>query len=109
MTIDTVADVARLTTIPEDALRRLVDKFVYCITDAVAEAREAGKSAADMDIGIGTLSISLDDDEVRYKLIPGENLKSAVRSAIIDEQNLLERKLEQALVAKITGTYKDLL
>lgn len=107
--IDTVADVAKLTTIPEDTLRRLMDKFVYCITDAVAEARESGEDAADMDMGIGTLSISLDDDEVRYKFIPSENLKSAVRSAIIDEQNLLERKLEQALVAKITGTYKDLL
>lgn len=109
MTINTITDVAKLTTIPEDALRRLMDKFVYCITDAVAEARESGNDAADMDIGIGTLAISLDDDEVRYKLIPSENLKSAVRSAIIDEQNLLERKLEQALVAKITGTYKDLL
>ena len=109
MAIDTVTDVAKLTTIPEDALRGLVDKFVYCITDAVAEARKSGDDAADMDIGIGMLSISLDDDEVGYKLIPSENLKSAVRSAIIEEQNLLERKLGQGLVAKITGTYKDLL
>ena len=109
MEIDAIADLSCLTTIPKDSLDRLSDKMIYCITDAVAEARKTGQDVVDIDIGIGTLSIGMADDEAKYKLVPSDSLKSAVRSAIVEEQNLLERKLEQALVAKITSTYKDLL
>lgn len=109
MRTDAISDLSCLTTIPKDSLSKLSEKLVYCIADAVAEAQKTGQPAVDIDIGIGTLSIGLVDDVAKYKLVPSDSLQSAVRYAIVDEQNLLERKLEQALVTKITSTYKDLL
>lgn len=107
--IDTIEDVAKLTTIQRATLDKLISKFVYCISDAVVEAKVCGKDAVDLNVGLGTLSIKLSAESIAYKFIPSDELNSAVKSAIKNEQNLLEDKLESAFIDRITNAYKELL
>lgn len=109
MKYDIIKDTSTLTTVPEKTLRRLITKQVYCINDAVEEMRQSGDNIVDLDIGLGTLSIGVINDNIYYKFIPSDELDVSVKSSILNEQNLLEDALEAALVDKLTNTYKDLL
>lgn len=104
-----ISDVSKLTTIPEKVLNKLITKSVYCISDAIAEMRIAGKDTIDLDIGLGNLSIGIVDDEVVYKFVPSTELDISVKSSILNEQNLLEDAVEASLVDKLTNTYKDVV
>lgn len=107
--IDVIEDTAKITTIPKATLDKLISKFVYCISDAVAEAGACEKDVVDLDIGLGTVSIKLAAEQLTYKFIPSEELNSAVKSAIKNGQNLLEDRLESAFIDRITHAYKELL
>ncbi len=107
--IDIIEDTSKLTTIQRAALDKLISRVAYCIIDAVVEAQSSGKDTVDLDVGLGELHIRLGDDELGYKFIPSTELHSAVKYAILNEHNLLEGKLETALVDRITNMYKDLL
>ena len=109
---NTVKDVSILSTIPDKTLNKLIDKFVYCICDAVAEALAENPDedkSVDLDIGLGTLSIGLVDDNIHYKFIPSESLEASVKKTVLSERNLLEDVLEKSFVDKITNVYKDLV
>lgn len=107
--INIVNDLSNLTTIPEKTLAKLCSKMIFCISDAIVEAKTQGLSTVDLDIGIGTLSILLSEEEVKYKYIPSTEFEDAVKSSILEERNLLEDKLEQSFAEKITNLYKDLI
>lgn len=109
MEYDIIKDTAILTTIPEKALRKLINKEVYCINDAASEMQATGESVIDLNIGLGNLSIGIVDDKVVYKFTPSQELDTSVKAAILNGRNLLEDALEAALVERLTNTYKDIL
>lgn len=106
--IDIIKDTSILTTIPEKSIKKILDKMVYSINEAVAEARITGEQMVEMDIGIGFLYIQLEDDSIRYRFIPSERLEETVKNTFISKQNLLEDVLDASLVNKIKNIYKDL-
>ena len=111
-TYDIISDLSTLSTIPEKTLGKLSAKVVYCICDAVAEALAEDASedrSVDLDIGIGTLSIGLVDDAIKYKFVPNETLETSVKQTVLNERNLLEDALEKSFVDKITNVYKELI
>lgn len=107
--INIVSDLAQITTIQDKVLEKLFSKMVYCISDAVVEAKKCEKELVDLNIGIGNLSIQLYEDSIKYKFVPSQELESSVKDSILEERNLLEDKLEQSFVDKIVNLYKDLL
>jgi ribosomal protein L17 len=107
-TINIIEDTAVLTTIPEKAIKKLIEKMVYAINEAVVEARIMGEDTLQMDIGLGTLLIKLSNDSIQYKFIPGDKLEESVKNTFINKQNLLEDALDASLVNKLTNIYKDL-
>lgn len=106
--INIVKDTSVLTTIPEKAIKKIIDKMIYSINEAIVEARITGDDIVEMDIGLGTLFIRLEDDSIQYKFIPGEKLEETVKNSFINKQNLLEDALDTSLVNKMTNIYKDL-
>lgn len=106
--INIVKDTAVLTTIPEKAIKKIVDKMIYSINEAVVEARISGETDIELEIGLGTLLIKLEDDSIKYKFIPGDKLEESVKNSFINKQNLLEDVLDASLVNKLTNIYKDL-
>lgn len=104
-----VEDISKLTTIPDGVLNKLVKKALYCISDEIEESILEQKRFAEIDIGIGTIYLELNSENVRYKFIPSKELEVAVKDTIVNKRNLLQDTLEMTLVTRITNTYKELL
>ena len=104
-----INDISKLTTIPINVLTKLVDKAFYCISDIVDDAIIEHKKIIDIDIGIGTLYLEINSENVRYKFVPNKELETAIKSTVLNKQNLLRDTLEMTLVNRITNTYKELL
>ena len=84
---DIIKDTATLTTIPEKTLRKLISKEIYCVNEAVVEMKEADLEVINLDLGIGTLAITVDEETVYYKFIPSGELDSSVKATILNGQN----------------------
>lgn len=106
---DLIEDISKLTTISDSVLNKLVDKAFYCISDAIEDDILEQKKVTEIDIGIGTLYLELNSENVRYKFIPNKKLESAVKDTVVNKKNLLKDTLEMTLVTRITNTYKELL
>jgi|LSQX01.2.fsa_nt_gb hypothetical protein len=104
-----IEDISKLTTIPDKVLNKLVSKSFYCISDIIEDAILENKKVVEIEIGIGTLYLELNSDNVRYKFIPNKELESAVKNTIVNKRNLLQDTLEMILVNRVTDTYKELV
>lgn len=102
-----VEDVSSLTTIPRTSLNSLIDKAIYSICDCVEETILVSGSNLEIDIGIGTLKIGIEDEIVKYRFIPSAKLEDGVTDTIVNHKNPLVCKIEENLVKKILKTYKD--
>ena len=102
-------DVSKLTTIPEKALDKLNDKILYSICEEVAENILQDKSITELDFGLYKLYIKHDDpSQVKFKVVPSEELQKEVINTITKRRNLLEDTLNNALVKKFLEVYKDI-
>lgn len=101
-------DLSILTTIPVATLDRLVNKASLCIADSVEKCIYDKSDKCEIDIGIGTLTISLANDLIKYRFTPNQTLENLIKTTVVDEKNPLENVLEESLVNKIQNIYKDL-
>ena len=106
---DLTKDISILTTIKEDYLDNLIKKSEWCICSYVEETILKKENITKIDIGIGSLSILVEDNSIKYKFIPSEELENSIRTTIINDKNPLKLKLEKVLVDRITNVYKELL
>lgn len=104
-----VEDLSKLTFINEPRLEHLGKIATACICEEFTETILAEKTIMDYDIEIGRLIIGIQNDEIKYKFIPSENLKNSLVSSLKGKRNSLEVKVEKSLVSCIENTYKDLL
>lgn len=109
MNVNIMNDLTTLTTIPLESLNKLSTKVIYCINDAVEDLLLSDENILKLDIGIGTLNISINNDELNYYFEPCDKLNNSVISTIKNKNNTLTNKLDTTLVDKILHTYKDLL
>ena len=106
---EAIKDVSKLTTIPTKSLNKLMDRFIYCIVDAVKEDTLEDKEITEIDLYIGKLYIQHLGTQLKYKFIPSTKLEKHLNTLLSDGLNSLECALEKSLVTKITEVYKDLL
>lgn len=105
---DTIKDLSTTTTIPYFTLRKLADRFSAVISYNVGESQLSGDDVCELDIGIGTLLISLNSDEIKYKFIPSKKLSESVIDAVQNNNFELVTDMEDSLRKKVMNTYKDL-
>lgn len=107
---DLLQDISILTTIPRDSLEKLASISQYCICDGINEMLSTLEdNVCVFDIGIGSLSIKVENNNIYYKFIPSTSLEESLIKTIDNEENPLVAKLEKTLVKRITKTYKELL
>lgn len=104
-----IENLSTLTTIPKKHLERLLNKVFLCIGDAVEEIVLKNEKLTEIDIGIGTLVISIYDDMLKYKFIPNNRLDKVVKSTVVEKKNSLTREIDDNLANKIINVYKDML
>ena len=98
---------SKLTTIPVKALNNLVEKSNWIICDSMYTNLIENIHSVVVDIAIGTLTITDDQDVIRYKFTPSKELEQAILDVCTKKKNPLTINLETALAKKITDTYKD--
>lgn len=94
-----------LTTKDLEKLSKLVE---FVIIDAIVEAKLNATDIAEIDVGLGTLYIKCDSD-VKTKLVLNDSLKSRINECLKLDASDLDAKLNDAIVARITHIYKDLI
>ena len=109
MVYDLCKDLSSLTTLPESSLHKIIDKTLLCISNDVYEQVLQEENLCTVDIGIGTLTLKIEDNAVRYKFIPSVKLEDMIRKIIVQKINPLAETTENVLSARILDTYKDFL
>jgi hypothetical protein len=105
---DIVKDVSVLSTVPDKTLDKLIEKGVYCISDALLEDIDTDKDVTELNIGIGTLYIKHTADTIAYKFMPSDEFANVVKSTVKNKQNLLSNVLDETLSKKFLEVYKDI-
>ena len=103
-----VDDLATITTIPKEALVKLLKRAEYCLSDSIVEQRLNNNEVIELDIGIGSILLKLVDEDIKFKFVPSDDFRQIVKTSFNGE-NSLSNVLEKNLVTKVTKAYKDLL
>lgn len=105
---DAIKDLSTLTTIPYHTLKGLMDRLINIIAYDIKESKIDEEAYCEIDLYIGTLIISILDEEVKFKFIPSNKLTSETVDALTDGDFKLIEEVENSLRKKIINTYKDL-
>jgi hypothetical protein len=102
-------DLSSLTCIDIGIINRLVDLSDDCICHSVVDSIKSKESTTEIDIGIGTIYILVEEGSTKYKFIPSEELERKVCTSVKTRKSPLVKRVEKSLVKNIERTYKDLL
>lgn len=104
-----INDLSTLTDIAESDLNRVVKIIMDCICHSVLDNINDKESTTIVDIGIGTLSLLLSQDCIKYKFIPSTTFENKLKTTIKTKKGPITKEVEDILIKRITNTYKDLL
>lgn len=105
---DLLLDLSILTGIGKLALSELADKAIAVISHDVEESIRDKVTTTTIDVGIGTLHISVVNNELMYKFVPSVKLDKAVATTYNNRRSKLCASIDEELGKKLTTTYKDL-
>lgn len=101
-------DLCKITTIPAASLNKLVDTAGKCICNSVYESQLKQELITDVNIGLGNIIISIEDNALTYKFIPSSKFERNLVTTIVNKKNPLAEKVETTFVNRIISTYKDM-
>ncbi len=102
-----VNDISILMKVPNKALDAFVEKANLCIGSIIADAQKSGEQNVVINIGIGTLSVSLAD--MQCKFVPSKALKTTIKDCLTKNVDPLELELEKALSNKLMAIVDEVL
>ena len=104
-----VDNISKLTGIP----LKYIDKIFQLEQDYICYNIQQSfcnkQNNVDIDIGIGTLSIMVEEDNILYKFIPSISLENDVKKTILTNEAPIIKKLESNIKEKVLNAYKDLI
>ncbi len=107
--INLINDVATVSNIKPIVVQGLMNNMGYTLIDNLIEQSYDDETVVEFNIGIGTLSLKIDDDEVKYIFKPSKQLESGIVAAINENENILEENIYESIDRHIYKTYKDML
>ena len=102
-------DLKTLTNISDDVIDKLVNKILYIICDDVLDTHLNNNTVTDIDIGIGVLSICVDNNQIKYRFTPSTIVENAVKNTIVDLKSPVKERASKTLASKINEIYEELL
>ena len=102
-------DLKTLTNISSDVIDKLVNKILYIICDDVLDTHLNNNTVTDIDIGIGVLSICVDNNQIKYRFKPSTLVESSVKNTIVDLKSPVKERAAKTLSSKINEMYEELL
>lgn len=98
-------DLCTLLKIPNKILDELTEKVNLCIGSAIHDGLTDKEEVILINIGIGTLSISLVD--MQCKFTPSKDLKATIKTCINTKVDPLMLELEQTLAEKLIAICEE--
>jgi len=102
-------DLAVITSTDKKLFDKLVQNANYCICDYLESMALNNENLCEIDIGIGTLKIKVNEDTVTYSFIPSAQLETNIINTLENQQNLLSVALDSTLVRRLNKLYDGLL
>ena len=68
---------------------------------------KADENTAEVDLGFGILTISFNNNEIKYRFKPSNSLEKSISNTVINERNDLALHIENSLISKLTNVYKS--
>lgn len=109
MKYNLIDDISSLSLIKPSILNKLIDISQSCLCDYVDNMSILEDSLVEVDIGIGTLNIFIEEDVIKYQFKPSKKLEKNLVQTVVDGNSPLMYKIEKKLNKKILNTYKELL
>ena len=109
MKYNLIDDISSLSLIKPSILNKLVDISQSCLCDYVDNMSILEDSLVEVDIGIGTLNIFIEEDVIKYQFKPSKKLEKNLVQTVVDGNSPLTYKIEKKLNKQILNTYKELL
>ncbi len=109
MNINLIDKTAKLATIDDKDLRKLVETSEFIMCDALEDSILANENCLEVDLDFGTLFIVFDSGTLRFKFRPSAKFEEELISTVVDKKNCLKLELETSLSKKLIQTYKDLM
>lgn len=108
MKYNVVEDVAKLSSVKTSILNKMITVASGCICDYVSNIDILDDELVEIDIGLGTLSIQIIDDEIKYRFSPNNRFERNILDTVNSGKSPLVDMAEQSLEKKFFTTYKDL-
>lgn len=102
-------DISGITSIKNNVIQKLNHVGELCICDYINELDMLNEDVLQIDIGIGTVSILVKDDELEYSFYPSKALEKSLIRTIEKKESPLVKLSEINLENKINSTYKDIM
>ena len=96
-----IENLSTYTKVPNKVLTELNRKAELCIGSAINDALLSGETDLIINIGLGSLSINLED--MQCKFIPSKELKQIIKASISSKVDPLELELDKALADKLVA------
>ena len=106
--MDNIKDLSVLTTIDEDSLQKLFEKYKQIIYHNIFENIKSNKEEFYIDIEFGNLYIRLENDEIKFKFVPDENFQNTIFDIVLNKKDPLTENIEKTLRNRIMDTYKEM-
>lgn len=103
------ADLSALTNLKPSILDKLIKLSSVCISDCLYEADLSDAGIVKINIGIGTLSILIAEDNLQYSFQPSYELERLLIDTMETKQSQITHLVKESLENKINSAYKELL
>ena len=107
--MNVIQDLSALTKTKQQTFDYLIDLATSDISQCVIESWKSGNRNCVIDIGIGTLSVLFEDDEMHFKFIPSEELEIKITSAVLTGESSLQNDIENKIDNRMIKLYKELI
>jgi len=101
-------DMPVLTGIPKFNFEKLVKRCNALINHYTYEAFSEGENIVYIDVGIGRLTIEIEEKCIKYGFQPSIALDKSVKSALKSDVTDITKLIDITLKRRIQDTYKEL-
>lgn len=95
MKYNLIDDISSLSLIKPSILNKLIDISQSCLCDYVDNMSILEDSLVEVDIGIGTLNIFIEEDVIKYQFKPSKKLEKNLVQTVVDGNSPLTYKIEK--------------
>ena len=108
MEFNLIKDLSELTSVDDKILSKFVLNSEYCIGNYVNDSILDNDKLVKVDIGIGYLYMSLDDNKIKYKFVPNSELENIIINSTKRDFDKFQIELSNSMINKLLSNYKEL-